>query len=143
MAVIAAAEQVDVVGDQALGLGEPWGLGRQLAQLQLQAFAKVARTDTRGLELLDAVQDGFDFVQFDVQFRVEGLKNLFECLVQIALVIDAIDQGRRRSGDRCRDIGARFSCHNKWLCRLSPADVRVVKSHSSSSLLGRLLALVW
>ncbi|MCY1369601.1 hypothetical protein D9M69_566510 [compost metagenome] len=41
------------------------------------------------------------------------------------------------------DIGARFSCHSKWLCRLSPAEVRVVKSHSSSSLLGRLLALVW
>ncbi|MNG26634.1 hypothetical protein D3C84_1116490 [compost metagenome] len=41
------------------------------------------------------------------------------------------------------DIGARFNCHSRWLCRLSPADVRVVKSHSSSSLLGRLLALVW
>ncbi|MNN67651.1 hypothetical protein D3C81_1832940 [compost metagenome] len=41
------------------------------------------------------------------------------------------------------DIGERFNCHARWLCRLSPAEVRAVKSHSSSSLLGRLLALVW
>ena len=32
---------------------------------------------------------------------------------------------------------------SRWLCRLTPLDVRLVKSHSSSSLLGRLLALVW
>ncbi|MNJ65051.1 hypothetical protein D3C77_610430 [compost metagenome] len=41
------------------------------------------------------------------------------------------------------DIGARFSCQSRWLCRLTPLEVRVVKSQSSSSLLGRLLALVW
>lgn len=41
------------------------------------------------------------------------------------------------------DIGARFTCQSRWLCRLSPLLVRAVKSHSSSSLLGRLLALVW
>ncbi|MNT75621.1 hypothetical protein D3C72_2145320 [compost metagenome] len=40
-------------------------------------------------------------------------------------------------------IGARLSCQSRWLCRLSPAEVRVVKSHSSSSLTGKLLALVW
>ncbi|MCY1466779.1 hypothetical protein D9M71_852170 [compost metagenome] len=41
------------------------------------------------------------------------------------------------------DMGARLSCQSRWLCRLSPTEVREVKSHSSSSLLGRLLALVW
>ncbi|MDF5794825.1 hypothetical protein P4203_05665 [Pseudomonas aeruginosa] len=41
------------------------------------------------------------------------------------------------------DIGARLTCQSRWLCRLSPLLVRAVKSHSSSSLLGRLLALVW
>jgi hypothetical protein len=40
--------------------------------LQQQAFAQVAGADAGGLELLDAVQDGFDLVQLDVQLRVEG-----------------------------------------------------------------------
>ncbi len=36
-------------------------------------------------------------------------------------------------------IGERLSCQSRWLCRLSPEEVRAVKSQSSSSLAGRLL----
>ncbi|MNI29299.1 hypothetical protein D3C73_831140 [compost metagenome] len=104
LAVVAAAKQVDVIGDQALGLGQPRGLGRQLAQLQQQAFAQVAGADAGGLELLDAVQDGFDFVQFDVQFRVEGFEDFLEGFVQVALIVDAVDQGH---GDQAIGVGHR------------------------------------
>jgi hypothetical protein len=72
--------------------------------LQQQAFAKVARTDTGRFELLDAVQDGFDFVQLDVQFRIERLEDFFEGFVQIALIVDAIDQGH---GDQAIGVGHR------------------------------------
>ena len=104
LAVVAAAQQVDVVGDQALRFAQPRRLARQLAQLQQQALAEVAGADAGRLELLDAVQDGFDFVQFDVQFRVERLEDLLKGLVQVALVVDAIDQGH---GDQAIGIGHR------------------------------------
>ncbi|MNH37741.1 hypothetical protein D3C79_986850 [compost metagenome] len=54
-----------------MGFGHPRGVGWQLTQLQQQAFAEVARTDAGRFELLDAVQDGFDFVEFDIQFGIE------------------------------------------------------------------------
>ncbi|MNR60456.1 hypothetical protein D3C85_1819390 [compost metagenome] len=50
------------------------------------------------------MQDGFDFVQFDVQLRVEGLENLFEAFVQVALIVDAVDQ---RDGDQTIGVGHR------------------------------------
>lgn len=42
----------------------------------------VARADAGGFELLDAVQDGFDFVELDVQFRISGFEDFFEAFVQ-------------------------------------------------------------
>ena len=93
LAVVACAQQVDVVGDQALGLAQPGGLGRQLAQLQEQAFTQVARANASRFELLDAMQDGFDFIEFNVQFRIKGFEDFFEGFVQVALVVDAVDQG--------------------------------------------------
>ncbi|MNI85260.1 hypothetical protein D3C73_1422360 [compost metagenome] len=41
------------------------------------------------------MQHGFDFVELDIQLRVEGLADLFEGFVEVALVVDAIDQGDR------------------------------------------------
>ncbi|MCY1419340.1 hypothetical protein D9M71_349260 [compost metagenome] len=104
LAVVTAAEQVDVVGDQALGFGQPGGLGVHLAQLQQQALAQVAGADAGWLELLDTVQDGFDFVELDVHFRIEGVADLFEAFVQVALVVDAVDQG---DGDKPVGVGHR------------------------------------
>ncbi|MNO29590.1 hypothetical protein D3C76_195080 [compost metagenome] len=72
--------------------------------MQQQAFAQVAGSDAGGFELLDAVQDGFDFVQFDVQFRVEGFEDFLQRLVQITLVVDAVDQGH---GDQAIGVGHR------------------------------------
>lgn len=41
------------------------------------------------------MQDGLDLVELDVQFGVEGLENLIERLVEITLVVDAVDQRNR------------------------------------------------
>ncbi|MCY1414673.1 hypothetical protein D9M71_301300 [compost metagenome] len=76
-----------------------------LAQLQQQALTQVAGADACWLELLDAVQHGFDFVEFDVHFRVEGVANFFEAFVQVALIVDAVDQG-----DRNEPVGIGHGC---------------------------------
>ncbi|MNF71298.1 hypothetical protein D3C84_532450 [compost metagenome] len=72
--------------------------------MQQQAFAKVARADTGRFELLDAVQDCFDFIEFDVEFRIERLEDFLEGFVQVALIVDAIDQGH---GDQAIGVGHR------------------------------------
>ncbi|MNX80990.1 hypothetical protein D3C86_1126640 [compost metagenome] len=72
--------------------------------MQQQAFTQVAGADAGRFELLDAVQDGFDFVQFDVQFRIEGFEDFLERFVQIALIVDAVDQG---DGDQAIGVGHR------------------------------------
>ncbi|MNG87457.1 hypothetical protein D3C79_462650 [compost metagenome] len=104
LAVVAAAEQVDEIGDQALGFGHPRGCSGQLAQLQQQAFAQIAGADASRLELLDAVQYGFDLVQLDIQLRVEPCADFFECVFQVALAVDAVDQGH---GNQAVGVGHR------------------------------------
>ena len=64
-----------------------------MTQLQEQAFAQVAGADAGGLELLDAMQYGLDFIQLDIQLGVEGFEHFFEAFFQVALGVDAVDQG--------------------------------------------------
>jgi hypothetical protein len=94
------------------------------------------------LELLDAVQYGFDLVQLDVQLRVEAGADFFEGVFQVALAVDAVDQGH---GNQAVGVGHRRQVQLPQQVALQALAGRcaVVKSHSSSSLLGRLLALVW
>lgn len=105
LAVVAAAEQVEVVGYQAQRFVQPGRGGRQLAQLQQQALAQVAGADAGGFQLLDAAQHDFHFVEFDVQFRIDGGEDFFEGLFEIAIVVDAIDDGHRD-----HPIGVRHRC---------------------------------
>ncbi|MNM86503.1 hypothetical protein D3C81_986570 [compost metagenome] len=105
LAVVAAAQQVDEVSDQALGLGHPGRAGWQLTQLQQQAFPQVAGAHAGGFELLDTVQDRFDLVELDVQLRVEAGADFLEGVLQVTLAIDAVDQG---DGDQA--IGIRHRC---------------------------------
>lgn len=105
LAVVAAAEQVEVVGYQAQRFVQPGRGGRQLAQLQQQALAQVAGADAGGFQLLDAAQHDFHFVELDVQFRIDGGEDFFEGLFEVAIVVDAIDDGHRD-----HPIGVRHRC---------------------------------
>ena len=72
--------------------------------MQQQAFAQIAGADTRWFELLDAVQYRLDFVQLDVQLRVETGADFFEGVFQVALAVDAVDEG---NGDQAVGVGHR------------------------------------
>ncbi len=104
-AVVAAAEDVEVVADQVLCLAQPRGPFGQLAQLQQQALAQVAGTDAGRFELLDAAQHDLDLVELDLQFGIEGIDDLLERLLEVALVVDAVDQG---GGDEA--VGVAHGC---------------------------------
>ena len=75
-----------------------------MAQLQQQAFAQGAGADAGGFELLDAVQHRLDLVQLDVEFRVEACADFLEGVLQVALAVDAVDQG---DGDQAVGVGHR------------------------------------
>ncbi len=64
-----------------------------MAQLQQEAFAEVACANAGGLELLNAMEHGLDLVEFDVQLRVERVADFLQRLVQVPLVVDAVDEG--------------------------------------------------
>ncbi|MNE34005.1 hypothetical protein D3C80_1277050 [compost metagenome] len=86
-----------MIARHAAGFLQPGRAGRQLLQLQEQALAEVARADAQRLELLHAVQDHLHLVQLDVQFGIERLEDLLEAFVEIAVVVDRIDD---RHGDQ-------------------------------------------
>ncbi|MCY1419330.1 hypothetical protein D9M71_349160 [compost metagenome] len=75
-----------------------------MAQLQQQAFAQGTGANAGRFELLDAVQYRFDLVQLDIQFRVETGADFLEGVFQIALAVDAVDQG---NGDQAVGVGHR------------------------------------
>ncbi|MNZ47808.1 hypothetical protein D3C78_655340 [compost metagenome] len=72
--------------------------------MQQQALAEVARADAGRFELLNTVQHGLDFIQLDVELGVEGITDFFQGFVEVALVIDAVDQ---RHGDQPVGVGHR------------------------------------
>ncbi len=59
----------------------------------MQALAQVARTHADRFKLLDAVQDHLDLVELDTQLRVQRGLDILEGLFQVAIGIDAVDQG--------------------------------------------------
>ncbi len=73
-----------------------------MTQLQQQALTQIACANTGGLELLDAVQNGLDLVEFDIQFGIEGFEDFFKGFLKVTLGVHAIDQGDRDQADRCR-----------------------------------------
>ena len=94
-AVVPAAEDVQVVTDQTLRFVQPWCAIGQLAQLQQQALAQVARADAGRFELLDATQNDLDLVELDFQFGIERVDDFLQRLFEVALFVDAVDQGGR------------------------------------------------
>lgn len=91
-------EQVDVVADQFDGLGAVRRTLRHLLQLDAQAVSRAFGRDAGWIEVLDAVQNRFDFVLFEVfELRTQPLVYVFQLGVQIAVVVDRIDD-RRRNG---------------------------------------------
>ncbi len=91
-AVVAATQQVQMVTHQSLGFAEPRGAVRELAQLQEQAFAQIPCADTGRFELLYATQHDFDLVELDFKLGVEAVHDFLQRLLEIALIVDAVDQ---------------------------------------------------
>ena len=68
------------------------GAGRQGAQLQREAFLGTAGTDAHGLEVLHVAQRDGQVVEIDFGFRRQQLEQVVEWLVQVAVIVERLDQ---------------------------------------------------
>src|SRR5690606_10225959 len=68
------------------------GFRSELPELNKQAFLQAGGGNPRGVELLDAVENGDNFVQVYVQSS-EGFVKLFNGRCHKALVVDGVDDG--------------------------------------------------
>jgi hypothetical protein len=74
------------------------GVGGQGGQLHPDAFGRVAGRHAHGLQSLHAMQDRQDLVFFDQQFRSQARADIADGFVQIAVLVQAIDNRLRDGG---------------------------------------------
>ena len=82
------------MGDDLQRLCAMWRCDRQHRELQLQAFAKVARADAGWIQILQMPQGNVQIVDINVQFRRQHRDQFGEILLQIAIVVQRVDQQR-------------------------------------------------
>ena len=87
--------------------GQFRGRARHRAQLQVQAFADVARADAGGIEALQQSQRCLQFVRLDFGLRRADGEQVLQALVQVAVVVKRVDQQFDQRTVARRRLGAR------------------------------------
>ena len=68
------------------------GIGRELAQLDCEAFAQVARRDSGRLEVVDLPEHRLDLVDIDLATRVvDAVADVIERQPEVTVLVDGVD----------------------------------------------------
>jgi hypothetical protein len=101
---VVAGERFEVVDDEFARHRPAGRRGIERIELRAQAFAQRAAGDAERIEVLDPVPDRLDFVDVDIVQRRQVLAQRLAALVQIAVVVDGLDD---RGADRAVARGQR------------------------------------
>ena len=91
---IARGEHVEVMIDDFQRLRAMRCRGRQRFELQLETLAKIARADTRRIQVLQMSQRDQQVFDLDVEFGRQDGDEFGQVLVQIPVIVERIDEQR-------------------------------------------------